>query len=261
MRSWLLLGLVALLFAGPAVVLLGYAVGPGWRYPDLIPDVLDSRSLAFIWSQRLLLGGLLLASAGYSLATAGLCFLLCLAPAALLARQQFRGKALVEGLLLAPALAPAMTFSMGAQTLFIHAGLDDSTAGVVLILTTFSYPYMLRALVAGYETMGTNYGLCAAILGAGPLQRFIRVELPLLLPAAAAGGTVVFLVAFSEYFLVLLIGGGVTPSYTAHLFPYLASSDRSLAAALTLLFLVVPLGMMGLVELVAVRGCRRKGLW
>ncbi|GAB7080811.1 ABC transporter permease [Megalodesulfovibrio paquesii] len=261
MRPAALLCLLGVLFVLPVVVLGVYAVGPGWRYPDLLPATLSARSLQYLWTHRLVLGDLLLASAGYSLAVAGLALVLCLMPAALLARREFPGRLLVEGLLLAPALAPAMTFSMGAHTLFIRVGLDDSTLGVILMLTTFSYPYMLRALTAGYEAMGEGYRQCAVNLGAGPLQCFWRVEWPLLLPAAIAGGTVVFLVAFSEYFLVLLIGGGVVKSYTAHLFPYLSSSDRSLAATLTLLFLIVPLGLMLLVEVLAGRAARRKGIW
>lgn len=256
-----LLGLLTILFAGPLLVLAVYTVGPAWRFPDVFPATIDFRSLEYVWKQRGALGSHLLVSTLYSLAVVLLSFVLCLLPAELLARRQFRGKTVVEGLLLAPAMAPAMTFSMGAQTIFIMAGIDDSFLGVVLILTTFSYPYMLRALVAGFQAMGEGYGVCAANLGAGLLVRLWRVELPLLVPAAIAGGTVVFLVAFSEYFLVFLIGGGTVPSYTGYLFPYLTSSDRSLASVLTLLFCCIPLLLMVLVEVLAGRSYRRKGLW
>lgn len=261
LAHWGLLLLLALCFAGPLIVLALYTVGPGWRFPDLLPDTMDMRSLEFLWQQRAALATSLFASTLYSLAAVILSFVLCLLPAELLARREFWGKTMVEGFLLAPAMAPAMTFSMGAQTLFIIAGIDDSYFGVVLILTTFSYPYMLRALVTGFQSMGEGYGECAANLGAGLLTRLWRVELPLLVPAAVAGGTVVFLVAFSEYFLVFLIGGGTVASYTGYLFPYLTSSDRSLASALTLLFCVIPLGLMVSVELFAGRNYRRKGLW
>ncbi|MDA3948212.1 MAG: hypothetical protein PF508_03215, partial [Spirochaeta sp.] len=56
------------------------------------------------------------------------------------------------------------------------------------------------------------------------------------------------LVAFSEYFLVFLIGGGAVPSFTGYLFPFLSSGDRTISAALTLLFLIVPMVLFVLID-------------
>jgi ABC-type sulfate transport system permease component len=99
---------------------------------------------------------------------------------------------------------------------------------------------MLRALTAGFQSYGDKYALCARNIGASTLRILFAVELPLLLPAIVAGGTIVFLVSFSEYFLVLLIGGGAVPSYSGYVFPLLNSSDRSVASLLSLIFLVIP---------------------
>lgn len=66
-------------------------------------------------------------------------------PAKTLAFSSFRGKNLLEGLLLLPALVPAMTFSMGLHFIFIKIGLADTAPGVILVLSMISYPYMLRA--------------------------------------------------------------------------------------------------------------------
>lgn len=259
MKAWqpLFLLLLLALFVLPLGVLAMYAGSPSWRYPQVFPEQLDSRALTFAWEQTRTIGRMLASSVLYALLTAGLTFLVCLAPAQALARNRFRGQALLEGLLLAPALVPAMTFSMGVHVLFIRLGLTDSLPGVVLVLAVFGYPYMLRALVAGFQALNPRYAACAANLGAGPLRRVLSVELPLLLPAALAGGVVVFLVAFSEYFLVFLIGGGAVDSYATYVFPYLASSDRSLASMLTLIFLAVPILLFVLLEILLGRRMAR----
>ena len=254
-------GLLAFAALFPLVVLALYAVAPGWRFPDIIPARFDFRALEFVARQWRLLGLHMASSVFYSLATAVLAFLICLGPAHHFARREFRGKHLLEGALLAPALVPSMTFSMGVHYAFIRAGLADTMAGLILTLTVFSYPYMLRALVAGFQSYGEEYELCARNLGAGFFTRMVRVELPLLLPAAIAGGSVVFLVAFSEYFLVFLIGGGAVPSFTGYLFPFLNSSDRGIGSALTLLFLAVPAALFLLIELVVARVYRRRGIY
>jgi len=237
-----------ILFVCPLLVLAGYAAAPGWTFPDLIPARFSARSFAYLAGQWREIAWAMASSILYSLATALGAFVLCLAPAKAFARREFRGKALLEGLLLAPALVPSMTFSMGAHFAFIRMGLADTTPGVILILTVFSYPYMLRALTGGYASFSEKYAVCAKNLGAGPLRVALAVELPLLAPAAVAGGSVVFLVAFSEYFLVFLIGGGATPSYSGYLFPFLASSDRSTASILTILFLFAPITLFFAVD-------------
>lgn len=65
---------------------------------------------------------------------------------------------MLEGLLLTPALVPPMTFAMGLHFLFIKFSLAESMAGVIIVLAMFSYPYMFRALVAGFQTMGRIIG-------------------------------------------------------------------------------------------------------
>ncbi len=254
------LALLMVLFLLPLGVLAMYGVAPGWRFPHVVPEQFNSRAVEWVWSQR----GPMLLSLGssvlYSLLAALLSFVLCLWPARVLAREHFAGKALLEGLLLAPALVPPMAFSMGAHYMFIKTGLADSIAGVVLVLTVFASPYMLRALTAGFAAFGPEYEIVARNLGAGPLRSALQVELPLLAPAAMAGGSVVFLVAFSEYFLVFLVGGGAVDSYAGYLFPLLNSSDRASASILTLIFLAVPILLFFLMEITVARAYRRRGL-
>ena len=247
-------------FAAPLGVLVLYALAPGWSFPRILPERFDPRALEYLWTQRREILLSLGSSVFYSLATVFLTLVLCLWPARMFARREFAGKTLAEGLLLAPALVPAMTFSMGIHFVFIKTGLADSMAGVIMILTVFSYPYMLRALISGFQTFGPEYALCAGNLGAGPLSTALRIELPLLLPSLIAGASVVFLVAFSEYFLVFLIGGGAVPSFAGYLFPFLNSSDRATASLLTLVFLAVPLLLFVLLEISLGRCCRRWGL-
>lgn len=261
MKYRVLFFLMAVLFLLPVVILAVYAAAPGWAWPDIVPERLDGRGYRYLADRFSLITHHLLWSLCYSLATTFFTFLLCLLPARVFARRDFRFKSLLEGLLLAPALVPAMTFSMGIHFLFIKINLADTLFGVIIVLTAFSYPYMLRALTAGFQAYGEEYELCAKNLGAGPLQRFFQVDLPLLVPAILAGGSVVFLVAFSEYFLVFLIGGGTVPSYTGFLFPFLGSSDRAVASILTLFFLAAPITLFFLIDSALTISYRKKGLY
>ncbi|WP_024333479.1 ABC transporter permease [Desulfotignum balticum] len=256
----LVLVLLFSLFALPAAILLLVGLAPGWRFPDLWPAQFSFTGIQFLITHQDQIVSSLVSSFLYSVATVLVTLGMCLTPAAAFARNRFAGKRLMEALVLTPALVPPMTFAMGLHVVFIRLSLADTVAGVVLILALFTYPYMFRALVTGFQTLGEEYRVCARNLGAGPVTIFWRVELPLLVPAMIAGGSVVFLVAFSEYFLVFLMGGGTVPSFTGFLMPLLASSNRSLAAILTLIFLLLPILLFFVIDGSLMRSYRKKGM-
>jgi len=251
---------LVMLFVLPVIVLLLTGLAPGWRFPDVWPDTFSLKGIDYLLRNHDQILTSLGSSFVFSLLTVLLTLFMCLFPAAVFARREFKGKALLEGLLLTPALVPPMTFAMGLHFLFIKFSLAETLVGVVVMLAMFSYPYMFRALVAGFQTMGEGYRNCARNLGAGTLATMLRVELPLLIPAVIAGGSVVFLVAFSEYFLVFLIGGGSVASFTGTLFPLLSSSNRSLAAILTLIFLFLPILLFLVMDIAVVRLYRKRGM-
>ena len=261
LRHKLLFLFFILFFVGPTAVLVISLFAPGWTWPDIFPTQYSTKALQSVWqhSNPILLH--LGVSVLYSLATTFCTLVLCLLPAYHFARVHFAGKNVLQGILLTPALVPTMTFSMGIHHVFIKFSLADTFAGVVLILTIFSYPFMLRALISGFEAYSEEYELCAKNLGASLWMRLRYVTFPLLLPSIIAGGSVVFLVAFSDYYLVFLIGGGVVPSFTGYLFPFITGADRAMASALTLIFLIVPVVLFVLVELSVRRFYQRAGLY
>lgn len=241
----------------PIVLLAVQSLAGQWTFESLLPATWTPRAWNYVASVGNRVAGSLLSSLFYSLAAVALSLGISWFPARTLARRSFSAKPLVEGLLLMPALLPSISFSLGLHVIFLRLGWADTLWGVILILTLVSYPYMLRALTEGFRNLGERWNQTAGNLGATPWRIFWEVEAPLLLPSIAAGGTVVFLVAFSEFFLVFLIGGGIVPSFTGFLVPFLGGSDRAVASAFALVFLVVPLGLFALTDR-AVGGLHRK---
>lgn len=252
--------LLFVLFVLPLVVLLISSLSSVWTFPRLLPEGLSGRAYGYAASQGREIFGSLLTSTGYSLLTVAAVFFMTLLPARALARWEFPGKHLLDALLLVPVLLPAMTFSMGIHVVFIRTGLSDTLPGIVLVLSIYSYPYMLRALISAYMRISEQYSVTARNLGGGFFYTLLHVEVPMLLPGIAAGASVVFLVAFSEYFLVFLIGGGAVDSYTGYLFPFLQGSDYQTASLLTLIFLFVPLLLFFLMEWATSSIYRKRGL-
>jgi putative spermidine/putrescine transport system permease protein len=256
----LFLFLLIVFIAIPLIYLLLSSFAGRWTFPGFIPQTWSLRAWRFIRKDHIALMKALGTSLSYSLASAFLSALMCWFPAQFLARNRFTGQGILEALLLAPALLPAISFSMGIQVMFIYMGLSDTFFSVVLILSLTSYPYILRSVKTGFLACSVQYSECAANLGAGRIQRLLQVEFPIVLPSVLSGAGIAFLVAFSEYFLVYLIGGGRIAGYTGYLVPFITGSDRAAASSLTLLFLPLPLLLFLFQELFLQRFYIRKGI-
>lgn len=256
----LFLVLIIIIFLIPVLVLLIQTLSSRWIWPQLIPEKINLRTLNYLIHESSSLIKNLGSSFLYSIATVFFSFIISVLPASVIARTDFTGKSILETLFLLPVLVPSITFAMGIHFLFIYLNLTDTFWGVVLVLTTFTYPYMLRALITGYNVIGTKYSTAAENLGAGKLNILMGIELPLILPSAIAGGSIVFLAAFSEYFLVFLIGGGAVSSYTGYLFPFLFSTDRQIAALLSLIFLIIPIFLFFILDTTVLKYYRNRGM-
>lgn len=79
---------------------------------------------------------------------------------------------------------------------------------VLVGLIHFSMPVMILLLAAAISHIDPNVDRSAESLGAGPVQRFLRVTLPLSLPGILSGSVVVFAWTFSAYPTPELLGGG-----------------------------------------------------
>jgi putative spermidine/putrescine transport system permease protein len=78
---------------------------------------------------------------------------------------------------------------------------------VVVGLTHVFYPFMVLAIYSVLRTIDPAVIRAARNLGAGPLQTFWRVTLPLSVPGVLAGSLVVFALSVSSFVTPTLLGG------------------------------------------------------
>ncbi len=129
----------------------------------------------------------------------------------LLARQDFRGKALVDGLILLPLVMPPVVtgylllVAFGTQGLIggllakLGIVLAFRWTGAVLAAAIMAFPLMVRAIRLGFEAVDPKLEEAAATLGSSPLRVFLTVSLPLSSPAIIAGALLSFAKALGEF--------------------------------------------------------------
>jgi putative spermidine/putrescine transport system permease protein len=239
-------GLTALLVGLllPLVPLLLWAVSGEWRYPALVPQRFSLRAVRLLGSPETEVVRGLVTSATIAVCVAAIAAVVGLTAGRALGLYAFRGKRLVQFLVLAPVIVPGLAVTLGIQVLFIRYRIADTVPGVVLVHLIPTVPYVTYVMASVYSTYDVSFEDQARVLGASPLQVLRWVTLPAVFPGLAVAALFAFLISWSEYILTLLVGGGTVKTLPLLLFAFLGSSDLSVAAALSLAFLLPPVVLL-----------------
>ncbi len=151
-----------------------------------------------------------------SLKVAGWCVGVSVLPATffawLLARRNFVGKSLLNALIHLPLVVPPVVIgyflliTLGRQG--VVGGWLYDVFGITLIFTwkgaviataVMSFPLMVRAIRSSFESLDIGLEKAALTLGRSPVQVFMTITLPLILPGLISGLTLGFARALGEF--------------------------------------------------------------
>ena len=199
---------------------------------------------------------------------------LAIGTAWLLTRRRFAGRALVDAFVHLPMVLPPV---MVGYVLLLLLGIRGpighwlyqsfgirlafTTRGAALATAVMSFPLMVRAIRLALENVDPGLEDAARNLGAGPVDRWFSVTLPLMAPGILAGAVTAYVASLGEFGAVITFAGnvpGVTRTLPIALYSALQSVDGDAAAARIALISFV-LGLAGLIAAeVLARGIRRR---
>jgi molybdate transport system permease protein len=194
----------------------------------------------------------------------------------LLARGRFPGRALLDALVHLPLVVPPVVVGWGLLMLFgvrgpIGGPLNDwfgirlvfTTDGAALATAVMSFPLIVRAVRLGLEGVDTGLEAAARTLGAGPLDRFATVTLPLMSPGILAGAVTAFAAGLGEFGAVITFVSNIPgETQTLPLAIYAATQTPGgevTAARLALVSFALAMAGLLLAELIARRMHRLLG--
>ena len=159
--------------------------------------------------------------------------------------RSFRAKRLVEFLVLTPLLVPPVAVAIGLDVTFIRLGLSRTFWGVVLVHLIPAAPYAVLVLAGVFANYNVDFEAQARTLGADRLAVIVHVTVPAIMPGLIVAGFFAFIVSWSQYVLTLQIGGGAIQTMPVLLVSSASGGDIGVTGALTLVYVLPVLVILG----------------
>jgi len=180
-----------------------------------------------------------------------------------LERYEFRGKRVLEIVLLSPLVVPHFTVGLGFLILAAQLGVARGYAVIVACHVVLVLPFVLRSVYVSLRNLDPRLELAAASLGAPPERVLTTVTLPLLLPGLFSGWLFAAILSFNEFTASLFVTVQRTQTLPVALYNYVREfADPSMAAvsvlyiALTIIVLTFATVFLGLGKVLNVEPSR-----
>lgn len=228
--------LLIFLLLTPLIAFFFNAFSFRWFYPQLIPKELSMRAWESIVASNSKVPEALINSTVLALGVTLSSVVIGLPASRVLGLYSFRGKRVIEFLILSPTIVPGIAVAMGLNINFIRWGLSGNILGVGLVHLVPVMPYVVLTLSGVFANYNPEFEQQARSLGAGALSTFWYVTLPAIFPGIVVASLFAYLISWSQYILTFLIGAGQVITMPVLLFSTASGSNNALTAAMSLVF-------------------------
>ena len=160
-----------------------------------------------------------------------------------LVRFRFLGRKLVNFLLMMPLMVPHIVLALAYYSFLGPLHLINTHLGVIIAHTCVSVPVSFLIVSATLKGFDRNLERAAMSAGAGPLQTFFYVTLPVLRPGFLVASLFAFIHSFDETVIAIFIAGRDAHTLPKKMYESVRlDADPVLAVVSTLLFVLVLIG-------------------
>ena len=159
-----------------------------------------------------------------------------------MSRYKFLGKRAFDSILYMPLIIPDIVMGISLLTFYVFIRFTLGLASIVVAHVAFNISYVavvVRARLHGYDR---TLDEAAMDLGASPVQTFMRVTLPLILPGVIGGALIAFTMSFDDYLItsfVVGVGSTTLPIKVYSMMKFGVTPEVNALSTLILLFTTI----------------------
>lgn len=174
-------------------------------------------------------------------------------------RRTSRLSAATRGMLMLPIVVPGIVAAVGIFGSYLGWGLSGTFLGLLVAHTALAVPFVMIAVGTALRGFDPTLDRAAASLGAGPVARFLQVQLPVIAPGIATGFVFAFVTSLDEVVIAYFLQSPVLRTLPVQMYSSVTvETDPSIAVASTLVLVVSTLAIL-VPGLIVARRERRLG--
>ena len=116
-------------------------------------------------------------------------------------------KGIIMAILISPMIVPLIISGVAIFFFMAKAGLAATYTGIILAHIILGTPFVVITVTATLSGFDHSVTRAAASLGSAPINTFMKITLPLILPGVISGGLFAFVTSFDEVVVVLFLAG------------------------------------------------------
>ncbi|MEI7642355.1 MAG: carbohydrate ABC transporter permease [Actinobacteria bacterium] len=122
-------------------------------------------------------------------------------------RSKFRGRTLLDALMIAVRALPAIVVLLPIYKLSSYLGMYDSVWTLILLYAGFNIPFAIWLLTSFFNQIPIEIEEAARVDGASNTRMFVQVILPLAAPGLVATGIFISLLSWNEFLIPVIMAG------------------------------------------------------
>jgi spermidine/putrescine transport system permease protein len=128
-----------------------------------------------------------------------------------LSRHSFRGQTSANTAIYAATVMPEIVVGVSLLSFFVainpFTGIELGISTIIIAHVAFTISFVTIVVRARLSGMDRSIEEAAQDLGASPVQTFLRVTLPLILPGVMAGALLAFTLSFDDFVITFFVSG------------------------------------------------------
>jgi len=160
------------------------------------------------------------------------------------ARYRFRGRTVLQLLLFPPITIPWLIIGTSMLIMFFWTGIGRGLHSMLLGHVALSLPYVIVVVGARLASFGPELEEAAASLGATPLQRFLRISVPVMAPGIVAAALFAFAVSFDQFVISYFLAPPGVSTLPVEIYSAIRKGFTPEVNAISTIVIVISMGIL-----------------
>ena len=122
-------------------------------------------------------------------------------------RASFPGKRVLAAFILSPLVAPLVIVAVAMYLFYMRVHLAGTFMGLIIAHALLGAPFVVMTVSSVLKGFDKTLVSASSSLGAGCIETFLRITLPLILPGVLSGALFAFATSFDEVVVTLFLAG------------------------------------------------------